>query len=96
MPVVYFFAMHDPAEPERDFGLVKIGITDGEVAHRLATLQTGNPYELRCIDAIETLFAREVEHHLHRTHASRMQHLEWLRWLEPTQVAPAHSMESSR
>ena len=80
MAVVYFFIMHNPAEPDFDFGLVKIGITDRDWAQRLAKLQTGNPYELRCVATIETPFAREVEHYLHRSHASLMQHLEWIRW----------------
>lgn len=80
MSSVYFLSMHNPADSARDFGLVKVGITDGDVADRIAQLQTGNPYELRCIDAFETSCAREVEHFVHRTHAEQMQQLEWLRW----------------
>ena len=79
MPSVYFFIMHDPASPDRDFGQVKVGITTGDVARRIAQLQTGNPWELRCVDYFETPCAREVEHFVHRTHAEAMQHLEWLR-----------------
>ncbi len=80
MPTVYFFMMHDPADPQRDFQQVKVGITGGDVARRIAQLQTGNPFELRCVDSFETPCARRVEHFLHRTHAAKMQHLEWLRW----------------
>jgi hypothetical protein len=80
MPYVYFFIMYDPADPPRDFGLVKVGITDGDVVDRIGQLQTGNPWELRCVDAFKTSCAREVEHFVHRTHAAEMQHLEWLRW----------------
>jgi hypothetical protein len=80
MPTVYFFMMHDPADPDRDFQQVKVGITSGDVARRIAQLQTGNPWELRCVDSFETPCARVVEHFVHRTHAEKMQHLEWLRW----------------
>lgn len=79
MPNIYFLVMHDPADINRDFGLVKVGITDGEVADRIAQLQTGNPYELRCVDIVETSCALEVERFVHRIHATEMQHLEWLR-----------------
>ncbi|XXY50117.1 GIY-YIG nuclease family protein [Sorangium sp. So ce269] len=80
MASVYFLILCDPADSARDFGLVKVGFTDGDVADRIAQLQTGNPYELRCADTIETAYAREVEHFVHRTHAEKMQQLEWLRW----------------
>lgn len=80
MPRIYFLVMHDPADPSRDFGLVKVGITDQDVAQRVSELQTGNPFELRCAGTIETSHARQVEHFIHRAHAARMQHREWLRW----------------
>jgi hypothetical protein len=77
---VYFLVMKTPREPDGAFGLVKIGITSGDVADRVATLQTGNPYDLRCIDSIETAWPGEVEHFMHRAHAPDMQQNEWLRW----------------
>jgi hypothetical protein len=70
--------MEDPRNAEHDFGLVKIGITKGEVLHRAATLQTGNPYDLLRFDSFETPWPREVESFMHRTHATKMQKLEWL------------------
>ncbi len=79
MPNVYFLAMHNPADPMHDFGLVKVGVTDSDVAARIAQLQTGNPYELRCLGIFETSCALEVEHFVHRTHAAEMHNLEWLR-----------------
>lgn len=80
MSSVYFLIMYDSADPARDFGLVKIGFTDGDVADRIAQLQTGNPYELRCLGEIDTPRALDVEHFVHRTHAAQMHQLEWLRW----------------
>jgi hypothetical protein len=79
MQSVYFLIMYDPADPGRDFGLVKVGITDGDVADRIAQLQTGNPHELRCVAHFESPYARAVEHFVHRAHAADMHHLEWLR-----------------
>ncbi len=79
MAHVYFLVMDDPASPARDFGLVKIGVTDGDVPDRVAELQTGNPFELRCHDFVETSCAREVEHLMHRKHAMAMKHREWIR-----------------
>jgi hypothetical protein len=76
---LYFLIMYDPAAPERDFGLVKVGVTDGDVADRIAQLQTGNPYELRCVAYFESPQARAVEHFIHRAHATDMHQLEWLR-----------------
>ena len=70
--------MQDPRSPQHDFGLVKIGITRGDVLQRAAMLQTGNPYDLLRYDSVETLWPREVEHFLHRTHAAQMQKPEWL------------------
>jgi hypothetical protein len=87
MAHVYFLLMLDPSNPGWDFELVKLGMTDGDVICRIAELQTGNPFELRCADAIETPYAREVEHFMHRAHAAKMQHLEWLRW--PRATIPA-------
>ena len=75
---VYFLVMQDPQNPQHDFGLVKIGITRGDVLQRAAMLQTGNPYDLLRYNSVETLWPREVEHFLHRTHAAQMQKPEWL------------------
>jgi hypothetical protein len=79
MSNVYFLVMRTSADPGHDFGFVKVGITDGDVADRIASLQTGNPHELRCIHSFETSCAREVEHFMHRTHAADMHNREWLR-----------------
>lgn len=76
---VYFLVMKEPGASERDFGLVKIGITSGDVLHRVTQLQTGNPFDLVCFDSFDTPWPRQVEHFLHRTHASEMQQPEWLR-----------------
>ena len=70
---VYFLVMKDTP------GLVKVGFTSGDVVYRVATLRTGNPYDLCCFDAFETIWPREVEHFVHRTHAPDMQVNEWLR-----------------
>ena len=80
MASLYFLIMYDPANPAHDFGLVKVGITEGDVADRIAQLQTGNPHELRCVAEFETPCARAVEHFVHQAHAAEMHHLEWLRW----------------
>jgi len=76
---VYFLALRDESEPQRDLGLVKIGITSGDVMRRVSSLQTGNPYDLLLFDAFETPWPREVEHFMHRTHAQEMLKPEWLR-----------------
>src|SRR5258706_10052611 len=78
MSSVYFLVMHKPADPAHDFGFVKVGVTDGDVATRIAGLQTGNPHDLCCIEAFETPCARKVEHYMHRSHAARMHNREWL------------------
>ena len=78
MSNVYFLVMHESSQPSHDFGFVKVGITDGDVAARIASLQTGNPHELRCVRSFETSCAREVEHYIHRTHATEMHNREWL------------------
>ena len=75
---VYFLVMSDPREVGTDFGLVKVGITRGDVAGRISGLQTGNPYDLFCVEAFETPWANEVEHFMHRVHASEMHKNEWL------------------
>src|SRR5713101_7186010 len=80
---VYFLSLVDPAEPQRDFGLVKVGITKNDVEWRTAQLQTGNPYQIRCENAFATPVARQLEHWIHRTNASRLVHLEWLRLTRP-------------
>jgi Meiotically up-regulated gene 113 len=76
---VYFLMMRKPADSGHDFGLVKIGVTWGDVLHRVAKLQTGNPFDLVCFDSFETPWPRQVEHFLHRTHAVDMQQPEWLK-----------------
>src|SRR6266849_1297366 len=80
---VYFLSIVDPARPQQDFGRVKVGITKNDVEWRIAQLQTGNPYQIRCEAAFATRVAREVEHWIHRTNASRLVHLEWLRLTRP-------------
>jgi hypothetical protein len=47
---------------------------------RVATLQTGNPYDLRCFASFGTPWPSEVEHFMHRAHAPDMKLNEWLRW----------------
>ena len=76
---VYFLEMNDPREVGSDFGLVKVGITWGDVAERIANLQTGNPYDLHCFAWFETAWPHEVEHFMHRAHASEMHRNEWLK-----------------
>ena len=43
---ICFLVMEEPHDVTNDFVLVKIGITKGDVSRRIATLQTGNPYNL--------------------------------------------------
>lgn len=76
---VYFLSMRDPRDIERDFGLVKVGITARDVMGRIAMLQTGNPYELILSACIPTGWPRAVEHFVHRAHATEMLRAEWLR-----------------
>jgi len=76
---VYFLVMKEPGESGRDFGLVKVGITWGDVLHRVSQLQTGNPFDIACFDSFATSWPRQVEHFMHRAHASDMQQPEWLR-----------------
>src|SRR2546426_11333497 len=76
---VYFLSLVDPANPDRDFELVKVGITKNDVERRIEQLQTGNPYQIRCEASFLTPVARQVEHWVHRTNASRVAQLEWLR-----------------
>ena len=79
MATVYFLGIHDPADSSRDFGFVKVGVTDGDVLARLGQLQTGNPYVLRQLHSIQTSCAHEVEHFIHRARAHDMKYREWLR-----------------
>src|SRR5215831_3736338 len=79
MPKVYFLCMQSAADPAYDFRLIKVGITQGDVAARIGHLQTGNPYELRCLSSFDTPCASQVERFIHRTHAPEMYHREWLR-----------------
>jgi hypothetical protein len=76
---VYFLSLVDPTDPDRDFRLVKVGITTNDVEQRIQDLQTGNPYRIRCVAAFPTPVARQVEHWVHRANAARVAHLEWLR-----------------
>jgi len=76
---VYLPCLVDPTNPARDFELVKVGITKNDVERRIEQLQTGNPYQLRCEASFLTTAARQVEHWVHRTNASRVAQLEWLR-----------------
>ena len=76
---VYFLSLVDPANPTRDFELVKVGVTKNDVERRIEQLQTGNPYQIRCEASFLTPVARQVEHWVHRTNASRVAQLEWLR-----------------
>jgi hypothetical protein len=45
----------------------------------VASLQTGNPYDLRCFDTFETPWPNEVENFMHRSHAGDMFRNEWMR-----------------
>jgi hypothetical protein len=76
---VYFLIMRDGSRPEFDFGRVKVGITWGDVPTRVASLQTGNPYDLRCFDTFETPWPNGVENFVHRLHAADMFRNEWMR-----------------
>jgi hypothetical protein len=58
---------------------VKVGITWGDVADRVASLQTGNPFDLHCFAWFETPWPHEVENFMHRAHASEMHRNEWLK-----------------
>ncbi len=75
---VYFLEMNDPREVGGDFGLVKVGVTWGDVAERISNLQTGNPFDLRCSDWVETPWPHEVEHFMHGAHAGDRHRGEWL------------------
>ena len=76
---VYFLSIVDPTTPSRDFALVKVGITKNDVERRIEQLQTGNPYQIRCESSFRSPAARQVERWVHRTNASRIAQLEWLR-----------------
>src|SRR5258708_3945526 len=76
---VYFLSLVDPADPGRDFELVKVGITKKDVERRIEQLQTGNPYQIRCEASFPSPVARQVEHWIHRTNAANVVQLEWLR-----------------
>jgi len=80
---VYFLSLGDPANPDRDLQLVKVGITKNDVELRIAQLQTGNPYQIRCEASFLSPVPRQVEHWVHRTNASRVAQLEWLRVARP-------------
>jgi hypothetical protein len=75
---VYFLVMKERFDTERDLVPVKIGITRGDIARRLTTLQTGNPYNLSCFGSFKTPWTREVEHFMHKSH--EMLQNEWLLW----------------
>jgi hypothetical protein len=74
---VYFLSLIDPADPDRDFSLVKVGFTTNDVEKRIAQLQTGNPYQIQCAGRFQSPVARQVERWVHRT--NEVAHLEWLR-----------------
>ena len=74
---VYFLSLVDPGDPNRDFGLVKVGITKGAVERRIEHLQTGNPYRIRCEASFQSPVARAVESWVH--HTRHVEYLEWLR-----------------
>src|SRR2546426_11225443 len=74
---VYFLSLVDPANPDHDFGLVKVGNTEKDIEERIEQLQTGNPYQLRCERSFRSPVARQIEHFVHRT--SQVVQLEWLR-----------------
>ncbi len=78
---VYFLSLRNPREPAHDFGLVKVGFTKKDVEKRIEQLQTGNPYQIVCEDRFSApaFVARQVEHWIHRTNASSIEKLEWLR-----------------
>lgn len=76
---VYFLSLVDQADPARDFGLVKVGFTTSDVEKRIAQLQTGNPYQIRCEFSFPSPVARHVENWLHRSSATRGYQLEWLK-----------------
>src|SRR5438034_4317021 len=76
---VYFLSLVDLTSPVRDLELVKVGITKNDVERRIEQLQTGNPYQIRCEASFRTSVARQVERWVHRTNASRVAQLEWLR-----------------
>src|SRR5438445_12542986 len=73
----YFLSLVDPANPDHDFGLVKVGITEKDVEERIEQLQTGNPYHLCCERSFRSQVARQIEHFVHRT--SQVAQLEWVR-----------------
>lgn len=77
--LVYFLTLVDPDEPERDLEKVKVGITAGSIESRIAGLQTGNPYRLRCVASFLSSAALEVEHWVHQSRATRRIGVEWLR-----------------
>ena len=69
----------------------------GDVLQRIASLQTGNPFRLRCFTSIETPWPREVEYFVHRTHAANMQANEWLRCMtDGLQNIVEHAREAAR
>lgn len=74
---IYFLTLSDPARKDHDFELVKVGITKGAVERRIASLQTGNPYQIRCEATFTSSQGRAVESWIHRTR--NVKHLEWLR-----------------
>jgi hypothetical protein len=87
--------MRKSAQTGHDFGLVKIGITWGDVARRVAKLQTGNPFDLVCFDSVETAWPGQVEHRMHRTHADAMQQPEWIRCTHEDLAALVHEAKNA-
>ena len=58
---------------------VKVGITEGPVADRIASLQTASPFRFVEHDHFQSEAAELVEHHIHHTHADQRVRREWLR-----------------
>ena len=77
---IYFLVMEEPRNVMGDFVLVKIGITKGDVSRRIATLQTGKPYNLSSVGCFQTSCPREVEDFMHLAHTNERVQNEWLRW----------------
>lgn len=76
---VYFLTLVDPDAPERDLEKVKVGITAGSIESRIASLQTGNPYRLRCVAMFSSSAALEVENWVHQSRSMQRIGVEWLR-----------------
>jgi hypothetical protein len=72
--------------PER--ALIKVGMTNGQPAHRLAQLQTGQPDQLRLLYAWAVLDAARAERSMHQLLAAQHHRGEWFN-ATPDQVIAA-------